>query len=68
MANILTDRGYLTKESQFGYASSAQVYEGIIPVTITTIRFLKFLLEMFPEFNYEPIFVEEQRSEIHQRL
>lgn len=68
MAEVLTENGYPTNAGQFGYASSAELVEGIIPVTASTIGLLRFLLEEFPEFDYEPMFVEGQRHEIQQRL
>jgi hypothetical protein len=68
MAEVLTENGYPTNAGQFGYASSAEIAEGIIPVTASTVRFLKFLLGVFPEFDYEPMFVVEQRNEIPERL
>jgi len=68
MAEVLTSGEYPTKPSMFGYAKDAEVVEGIIPVTASTMRLLNFLLTEFPTFNYEPIFVAEQRGEIADKL
>ncbi|WP_343806204.1 hypothetical protein [Marinobacterium maritimum] len=64
MAEWLTAKGYPTNPGQFGYASTAPLAEGMIPVTASTIRLLHLLLGEFPEFDYEPLFVADQRCEI----
>ncbi len=68
LAAVLSLRGYPTKPSQLGYAKNAVVALGIVPVTARTIRLLRVLLDEFPEFDYEPMFVEGQRPEIQERL
>lgn len=68
LAEWLTEKGYPTNPGELGYAKRAPLAEGVIPVTASTMRLLHLLLAEFPTFDYEPLFVTEQKGEIAGRL
>jgi len=68
LAEWLTREGYETKSSQVGSAKAATLFYEIIPVTARTLKLLRVLLKKFPEFDYEPLFIREEREELKARL
>ena len=68
LASLLATQGYETTDKKIGQQKARVIEYGIIPVTDRTIRFLKFILSEFPDFDYLPMFVEEQRSDIAEKL
>lgn len=67
-ADFLTSKGYDTTSTYVGQQKGQKIAFGVVPVTTKTVRLLNVLLEEFPKFDYEPMFVAEQRGEIAERL
>lgn len=68
IVKLFADKGYKITNNTLSYSRDAEVAYGIIPVTARTMRLLKVLLELFPEFDYEPMFVQKDRITIKKRL